>query len=421
VLHGFAWGVRGPLMGAMRADYFGREAFASVMGFSSLVVMFGSVGGPLLVGPAHRRHRQLRARLPRADGRRRSSARRPSSPLGRPPPARREAGPDPRPRPAPAARGSPPVSPATPAPKEPAMTPLVYTDPATARRYVDAVTSLSVLGEARFGRPLVLANYTDVGPTLTASTPWRARSTTSRGRRRPGAGHPRAYMTALLRASRTLVGILRGEERPYRELVQGILEIDHRPIPESETRRLRAELHEGLGLLGYEGELERQVPAWLADTSLTGDAVIEFGQSILDDARRATEARVLKLPPGEGVDSFTGVRDIFYSGRSQYTGGFRGWLHFNIDKDWQRDLFVHVLCHEAYPGHQTFYALWDELYQQGRWPVEAAYYQLNNPTNAVFEGGPRRPCTSSAGTSARAARRWRCAWASPTWTWAASP
>ena len=50
VLHGFAWGVRGPLMGAMRADYFGRQAFAAVMGFSSLVVMFGSVGGPLIVG-----------------------------------------------------------------------------------------------------------------------------------------------------------------------------------------------------------------------------------------------------------------------------------------------------------------------------------------------------------------------------------
>jgi MFS family permease len=37
-------------MGAMRADYFGRKAFASVMGFSSLVVMFGSVGGPLVIG-----------------------------------------------------------------------------------------------------------------------------------------------------------------------------------------------------------------------------------------------------------------------------------------------------------------------------------------------------------------------------------
>ncbi len=50
VLHGVAWGVRGPLMGAMRADYFGRRAFASVMGYSSLVVMFGSVGGPLVIG-----------------------------------------------------------------------------------------------------------------------------------------------------------------------------------------------------------------------------------------------------------------------------------------------------------------------------------------------------------------------------------
>jgi MFS family permease len=50
ILHGLSWGVRGPLMGAMRADYFGRETFAMIMGTSSLVVMMGSVGGPLVVG-----------------------------------------------------------------------------------------------------------------------------------------------------------------------------------------------------------------------------------------------------------------------------------------------------------------------------------------------------------------------------------
>ena len=145
---------------------------------------------------------------------------------------------------------------------------------------------------------------------------------------------------------------------------------------------------EDLGHLGYDGELDAQVQAWLAGTSLTGDAVIDFGQAVIDDARRDTEKRVLTLPPGEGIDSFTGIRNVHYSGRSQYTGNFRGWLHFNVDKSWQRDLFVHVLCHEAYPGHQTFYALWDQLFQQRRWPIEAAYYQLNNPTNTVFEGGP---------------------------------
>jgi len=50
VLHGLAWGLRGPLMSAIRADYFGRKAFAMVMGYSSLVIMIGAVLGPLVVG-----------------------------------------------------------------------------------------------------------------------------------------------------------------------------------------------------------------------------------------------------------------------------------------------------------------------------------------------------------------------------------
>lgn len=50
VLHGLSWGLRGPLMGAMRADYFGRASFAMIMGASSLIVTLGSVGGPLLTG-----------------------------------------------------------------------------------------------------------------------------------------------------------------------------------------------------------------------------------------------------------------------------------------------------------------------------------------------------------------------------------
>ncbi len=49
-LHGLAWGIRGPLMVAMRADYFGTRAFGTIMGFSSLVVMFGMSGGPIVAG-----------------------------------------------------------------------------------------------------------------------------------------------------------------------------------------------------------------------------------------------------------------------------------------------------------------------------------------------------------------------------------
>ena len=50
VLHGLAWGTRGPLMVALRADYFGAASFGTIMGFSSLIVMFGMSGGPIIAG-----------------------------------------------------------------------------------------------------------------------------------------------------------------------------------------------------------------------------------------------------------------------------------------------------------------------------------------------------------------------------------
>lgn len=49
-LHGLGWGIRGPLMVAMRADYFGPSSFGTIMGFSSLIVMLGMSIGPILAG-----------------------------------------------------------------------------------------------------------------------------------------------------------------------------------------------------------------------------------------------------------------------------------------------------------------------------------------------------------------------------------
>ena len=50
VLHGLAWGLRSPLMGGLRADYFGSTAFGQIMGYSSVILTVGIVGGPLLAG-----------------------------------------------------------------------------------------------------------------------------------------------------------------------------------------------------------------------------------------------------------------------------------------------------------------------------------------------------------------------------------
>ena len=50
VMHGLAWGSRGPQMQAIRADYFGSTHFAGIMGWASIVALSGMVIGPLVAG-----------------------------------------------------------------------------------------------------------------------------------------------------------------------------------------------------------------------------------------------------------------------------------------------------------------------------------------------------------------------------------
>src|SRR5882672_650980 len=50
LVHGTAWGLRGPFMQAMRADYFGRGSIGMIIGLSSLIMVIGQIGGPILAG-----------------------------------------------------------------------------------------------------------------------------------------------------------------------------------------------------------------------------------------------------------------------------------------------------------------------------------------------------------------------------------
>mgnify|MGYP001573453630 CR=1 FL=1 len=51
MLHGIVWGIREPLMVAIRADYFGpRSFFGTITGISSMIVMMGMMSGPIFCG-----------------------------------------------------------------------------------------------------------------------------------------------------------------------------------------------------------------------------------------------------------------------------------------------------------------------------------------------------------------------------------
>ena len=50
ILHGVAWGLRGPFMQAIRADYFGLRAIGMIMGLSASSSPSGRSAGPLVAG-----------------------------------------------------------------------------------------------------------------------------------------------------------------------------------------------------------------------------------------------------------------------------------------------------------------------------------------------------------------------------------
>lgn len=50
ILHGGAWGLRGPFMQALRADYFGVRAIGMILGVSAVFVAIGQVMGPMVAG-----------------------------------------------------------------------------------------------------------------------------------------------------------------------------------------------------------------------------------------------------------------------------------------------------------------------------------------------------------------------------------
>lgn len=201
-------------------------------------------------------------------------------------------------------------------------------------------------------------------------------------------GHPGRYLRAMAKAFRCQARNLQGDRIPYEVLLRDVQELPAGLIPEERMARQKEKAESGLRRLGYRGAYGDMSKAWLDATRIPPDQVTATARSLVSLAKGATLERVIGLPEGDGINEIKAIRDVFWSGYSHYLGGYRGELTFNIDRPWSEPTFAQVLTHEAYPGHQAFYCRWDQLFQAGLWPLEAAYYMVNSPTNALFEGGP---------------------------------
>jgi hypothetical protein len=265
---------------------------------------------------------------------------------------------------------------------------LYWTDPETATLIVDIAASISKYTEANFCDKPMTANYSHTQPTFETLSEMGAAVEVAKSRVEGLLGYPGAYVRAMLKAFGTLIRYMGDPAYPYHDAVKDILEVDLKPIPQANFDALAITIDAKLAEWGYTGSASQKIAAWQADKRIPAESVTSVASQFLDKSRIYATKRVQGLPASEGIDSVNSIREVYWSGLSEYLGDFQGRLTFNIDRPWNVPTFACILTHEGYPGHHTYYTLWDSLFQQGKLPMEAAYYLIDSPTNCLFEGAP---------------------------------
>jgi hypothetical protein len=253
---------------------------------------------------------------------------------------------------------------------------------------VDIVLSLNEKAKAMHDTEVATASYSSLKPSLGSLDAIARKIEEVEKEIRNLEGHPGRYLRSMLNAKSYFVRSLQGDDLPYAEYIANIQELPSALIPEEAMAAHQELVEQGLTNLGYRGTLEEKAGNWLKETLIPPEKVVEVAESMKDKSKTGTLQRVIGLPEEDGIDYIKSIRGVFWSGYSKYTGGFRGNLTFNIDRPWTEPVLAQIMTHEGYPGHQAFYCRWDYLFQQGELPLEASYYLINSPTNALFEGGP---------------------------------
>jgi hypothetical protein len=265
---------------------------------------------------------------------------------------------------------------------------LRWTDEPIGEKLVDIVVSLNEQAQKLYSQEVATASYSGVKPTLSSFDKIGEALDELENTLKAKEGHEGEYMRSMANGFRYFARSLQGDNVPYEELIANIQELPSTLITDLQLEHARDLVEKGLSDLGYKGSLIEKATAWRSDTVIDPEQVTTVAENFRENSKQGTLNRVIGLPEEDGIDWIKPIRGVFWSGYSKYTGNYRGNLTFNIDRPWTEPILAQIMTHEGYPGHQAFYCRWDYLFQQGKLPLEASYYLINSPTNALFEGGP---------------------------------
>ena len=200
-------------------------------------------------------------------------------------------------------------------------------------------------------------------------------------------GHPGDYLRSMNKSHQVLLRWLADDGISYFDAVKGVIEVALHEVPRQNIDCAAEDIDKTLTDIGYTGTAPEKLKKWREDLRIPDDQVVPVAKQYLQRLKEKSHNTVRALPPDK-IESVNAIRDVRWGALSTYLGDYTGELTFNIDKPWTAPGLICVLAHEGYPGHHTFYTLWDYLFRQGKLPLEASYYIVDSPTNCLFEGAP---------------------------------
>ena len=190
-----------------------------------------------------------------------------------------------------------------------------------------------------------------------------------------------AYLMAMLRAVKTTLLILSGEDIPYMEEVQRIYDIMPQRVDEDLFLRAHGELD---ALLPGRGPLSDRLEAWRSRYHIPQEKLLSALQLVQKETSRRTTA-LIDLPAGEIVDVKL-VNDQPWSAYNWFKGHGRSLIEFNTDIPISALGLVALFAHEGYPGHHTEAVLKERKFWLERGYGEAAAMLLHSPAAVIAEG-----------------------------------
>jgi hypothetical protein len=189
------------------------------------------------------------------------------------------------------------------------------------------------------------------------------------------------WLDRQLIATETIARQLKGEQIPYRELVERCFDATPQPTAPEEYARTRADLEE---LLPGKGDLRDRLEAHQATLTVPADKLAEVVDWVTGQLRSAAQA-TFYVPPGENLE-ISLVTNEPWGAYNWYDGNLHSRIEVNTDLPVRATSLMGLLAHEAFPGHHLEHSTKEQrlVREQGRY--ESSVQHINTPEAYITEG-----------------------------------